>query len=599
MNRTSAFHTFLLLCFLGNSTFFSQDQWKREKGLLKAKEEITYWDLDSTTIRSVGYYNNTSFTSVGQRVGEWKFFNKNGNIQEVTRYYMGLKHGRSVFFYENGKLKIQAFYFLGVADSIFKAFYENGQLAEKGDYSGLPENFLSDTTNFMDWQIKLAEFESFKLGTWNYYYEDGTPYQTTQHKENDTTEYLIEYYNSKGEKLISDGNGKIETFYFSGKQKVSKEFKNELANGPYIEWNANGSIRITGNYLDGYKDGLWKERYFVEDQDFQLYEYKRGKKHGKFIEYLVDGTKVIEGDYAYGDKNGFWSYFFENGQKDMNGYFKNGKQDGHWEFWYPNGQLYYKGAFDLGLKTGPWIFNYTGGEVWKKGDYQNDKKNGIWTTWYENGNTAFKGSYSSGMEDGLWTSWYENGQSKDIGSYKNGLMEKAWKGWYPNGKQKYEGEYDNDLKSGLWKYWTAQGVLKDQESYKTFVEKSKLSNREVPRSYKHGPSKSFDQVQGKLVSEGSYYKGKQDGLWRYYYPGGEITNRELNYKEGKLNGVAKEFSRRGNIKSEINYKDNKKHGAMKVYSKRGKVILHVVYKEGVKTKDILKKIDYKYSNPKE
>ena len=26
-------------------------------------------------------------------------------------------------------------------------------------------------------------------------------------------------------------------------KKVSKEFKNELANGPYIEWNANGSIR--------------------------------------------------------------------------------------------------------------------------------------------------------------------------------------------------------------------------------------------------------------------------------------------------------------------------------------------------------------------
>ena len=48
----------------------------------------------------------------------------------------------------------------------------------------------------------------------------------------------------------------------------------------------------------------------------------------------------------------------------------------------------------------------------------------------------------------------------------------------------------------------------------------------------------------------------------------------------------------------LNYKNNKKNGNMKVYSNRGKLISHVVYKNGVKIKDVLKKIDYKYSTLK-
>ena len=599
MNPYFNFNSFLIFCFLYSSSFFSQGQWIEEKGQIKTKKEITYWDLDSTKVRSIGFYNNNSFNSVGQRVGEWKFYNKDGIIEEITRYYMGLKHGRSIFYYSNGKPKIKAFYFLGLPDSTFSAFYRNGQLAEQGEYSGLPESFLSDTSNFMDWQVKLAEHEATKIGYWNYYYENGAPFQTTLHKVEDTTEYIMEYFNLSGEQLISEGNGKVETYYFSGKQKVSKEFKNGVPNGPFIEWNANGSIRKTGNYLNGLKNGVWKERYFVEDQDFQLYEYKNGNKHGRFVEFLVDGTKVIEGNYANGMKDGLWSYFFENGKKDMNGSFKNGKQDGDWEFWYPNGQLYYKGTFNQGDKTGAWIFYYKNGKTWRKGNYFENKKDGSWISWYENDSKAFEGKYSNGMENGSWTSWYENGQQKDFGSYQNGLMTGNWKGWYPNGKQKYEGPYENDLKSGFWKYWTDKGILKDQENYKIVVESSDISKRKVSKSYKHGYSKSFDEIQGKLVSEGSYYKSKQDGVWKYYFPGGEISNRELNYKRGKLNGISKEFGRRGNIKSEISYKNNKKHGAMKVYSNRGKMVLHVLYKDGVKTKDILKNIDYNYSKPKE
>ena len=35
-----------------------------------------------------------------------------------------------------------------------------------------------------------------------------------------------------------------------------------------------------------------------------------------------------------------------------------------------------------------------------------------------------------------------------------------------------------------------------------------------------------------------------------------------------------------------------------LFSKKGKLIYHVVYKEGVKTKDVIKKVSYKYFSSK-
>ena len=191
---------FPLFIFFFITSASAQDDWKREKGLLKIKEEVTYWGKDSAIIRSAGHYNKMGFSGIGQRVGEWKFYNDQGNLEEVTHYYMGLKHGQSVFFHTNGKIKIHSFFFLGLPDSVFTAYFKNGELAEKGEYSGLPKTFLNDSSNFMDWKIKLAAFQAHKVGTWKYFYENGKPFQTTEHKKNDTTEYIIEYFTP----LISD-----------------------------------------------------------------------------------------------------------------------------------------------------------------------------------------------------------------------------------------------------------------------------------------------------------------------------------------------------------------------------------------------------------
>jgi len=588
----------ILLTFLIISSYCAQAQdWTKEKGLLKNTKITTYWSADSTVIRSTGYYNNLSFGSVGQRIGTWKYFYENGNIEEIATYFMNKKHGINLHFYSNGKQKFETYYFLGVLDSTFKAYYENGNIAEIGKYSGIPKTFFSDSANSLDWTKKIDAFTSNKIGEWNYYYEDGKLYQTSFFKNNDSIEYLISLFNKNEVQTIKNGEGFIKEYYQSGKSKSEIYYKSGLKDGKYILWNANGTIKSTGEYTLGGKSGKWIEKYFVTKQDYQICSYQKNKKHGEFKEFLPDGNKAIIGQYNNGKKTGIWAYYFEDGKLDMQGAFVKNMQNGTWKYWYPSGQIYYFGDYKESNKVGNWSFYYNNGVLWRKGNYDNNEKHGEWLTYYENEQLAFEGSFNKGKEDGEWISYYSNGQIKDQGYYENAIMTKLWKGWYPNGEKKYEGNYSKDLKIGLWKYWTDKGILKDEGKYSIVKdgEDKGVNKRSLSHCYKNGFWMSYSTSDSKIVSKGSFNNGKKDGLWQYYYPGGEIVSREINYKQGRLSGVSKEFSRRGIIKSEISYKNNKKHGHFKVYSKKGKLILHVIYKDGVKTKDVLKKKAFKYS----
>ena len=76
--------------------------------------EKTYWDKEKTTVRSVGYVNNNPYLSYfGSKEGEWKFYHKNGNIQEISYFNHGVYVNESKQFYPSGKKMIHSFFYLG------------------------------------------------------------------------------------------------------------------------------------------------------------------------------------------------------------------------------------------------------------------------------------------------------------------------------------------------------------------------------------------------------------------------------------------------------------------------------------------------------
>ena len=54
-------------------------QGNHPEGLLKIEKVKTYWDKDSTLVRSIGFYNKSGYGSVGERTGLWRFWTKNGS----------------------------------------------------------------------------------------------------------------------------------------------------------------------------------------------------------------------------------------------------------------------------------------------------------------------------------------------------------------------------------------------------------------------------------------------------------------------------------------------------------------------------------------
>ena len=575
----------ILFLFIIISIFsFGQDAKDLMQGGLKRKQVTNYWDRDSTMIRSRGFYNVSGFSGIGQKTGKWTTWYKNGEVEQSSSYVNGKLHGKVTQLYPTGKVKNVGYFKYGIQDSIFASYYENEQVKEQGEFALLPDSILFQPHKY--WNI-LSYIKPQKIGKWNYFHENGNPLMTVEFKPKDTTEYLVSYWDNENKQTVLAGNGVIKEQYHSKKPKSEKHYKNGLLNGKYTEWNANGTVRVEGHYKNGKKDGEWKLWNFVAHTLYQVTNYKEGEKDGLFMEYNPNEILVIKGVYDDGEKNGKWEYYFNNGSKDMIGSFANGKQQGHWDYWHPNGKLYYEGNYENDKKEGEWNFYYKTGDKWRTGNYHLNLKEDLWTNWYENGQEAFEGKFNAGKEQGVWTSWYENGIMKDRGSYDNGKMVADWKGWYPNDEKRYEGTYTNDLKDGKWMYWTSKGKLKDEGHFAALKKPKKKNtiiidtNTPEVQSYKHGKWISYSEKDGKLVSEGSYSYGEQDGLWKFYYPGGKIVSVENSFKNGKLDGTSKTFTRRGLPQTVINYKNGKKHGEMKIYDRKGKkVISNKLYKNG-------------------
>jgi len=103
-------------------------------GLLSTKSVQTYWDYDSTMLRSEGRVNSKGWNDIGTKQGRWVFYYKNGKKEEVAHFDRGQLNGKVTRYYENGNLQQTGWFKWGIQDSIYSAFFDDGAPAEKGNY---------------------------------------------------------------------------------------------------------------------------------------------------------------------------------------------------------------------------------------------------------------------------------------------------------------------------------------------------------------------------------------------------------------------------------------------------------------------------------
>ncbi len=113
----------------------------------------------------------------------------------------------------------------------------------------------------------------------------------------------------------------------------------------------------------------------IEDKKIYLGKLKKGKKHGRWIEWHPDHRRLEE-NYKNGLLDGSVSLFFKNGQKEWRHNYTKGVLNGNYTRWYNNGQKSSDGYFENGYKTGIWFWWNEDGEIVKKQKFKN-KKNGL------------------------------------------------------------------------------------------------------------------------------------------------------------------------------------------------------------------------------
>ena len=91
-----------------------------------------------------------------------------------------------------------------------------------------------------------------------------------------------------------------------------------------MQYHENGNVKVEGNLIDGYEDGIWKEYYKNGQLRYEI-NFKNGKQHGIYRSY------------------------FKNGQVQFILNFKKGKLDDICRGYYDTGQLYLEKIWENGM----------------------------------------------------------------------------------------------------------------------------------------------------------------------------------------------------------------------------------------------------------
>ncbi len=177
---------------------------------------------------------------------------------------------------------------------------------------------------------------------------------------------------------------------------------------------------------------------------------------------------------------------------------------------------------------------------------------------------------------------------------EHGKRHGVWKKTYENSDQiRYEGTFNHGKEIGVFKYYCSD--CKDKPIIiKTFNEKENTAQvvyvtkkgKLVSEGVMEGRNRSgewvyYHEKAKSIMTKEFYVNGKLDGFKITYYLNKKITE-ELEYKNGKKEGVNNYYSPEGVLLKKLLYKNDELHGPAFYYDSNRKVILEGKYKNGRK-----------------
>jgi len=388
-------------------------------------------------------------------------------------------------------------------------------------------------------------------------------------------------------------------FYYPNGAKSSEGYLvNGKPDGYWKSYNEKGALVSEGNRKNFLLDSLWVFYTPAGDKSVEIF-YREGKKHGMRTQYLNDETIVEE--WKEDTLINFIKAFYISGELKRSTPLVEGKPNGLEKEFNKEGLIivvskYYAGILGkrefinrtdkFGLKQGSWKYFWDNGNLQLEGTYQNDKKKGYFKYYDEEGNFKYVEKYDNDnivldapetRQMDVKTVYHPNGKPSITATYYKGVPDgirrefdesgKVIKGYvFTKGILKYEGITDEEGKrQGLWKEYYPTGELKSQGHYSN-------SNQE-------GEWKFYFENQ-KVEVEGRYKNGKKEGAWYWYYPNSALLQEE-NWSQGKLDGEFVEYNENGEITVKGEYIEGTEEGEW--FYTQGNAIEKGVYYDGMRT----------------
>lgn len=199
-----------------------------------------------------------------------------------------------------------------------------------------------------------------------------------------------------------------------------------------------------GKQTNGVNDGPWLTYYAQDSGLYKVENYRKGLKHGLFLEFSTRSTLVSEQNFDNDLPNGIQRTYTSAGIVETVSFFKEGKLEGPQKKYYENrrDRLSEISNYKDGLKDGK-------------------------SVWFDmEGNLVAEYNYQNGLLEGPQKSFYANGKLRSIDSFVKNQYEGESFEYYDTGIVKVSGQYVHGEKNGKWQKFDATGKLAGTETYK-------------------------------------------------------------------------------------------------------------------------------------
>ncbi len=369
-------------------------------------------------------------------------------------------------------------------------------------------------------------------------------------------------------------NGDKSYFYPSGNVMSKGSLKNSKENGEWNFYNENGTLQATGSFDKGIRDGVWNW-------------------------YYEDGKLSSTGSYKNGMENGLWISYYSSGSIGDSVSYENGRPEGNYIYRFENGNLYQKGQYHLSLKEGIWETYFENGQLQLKQNYKNDEPFGESFQYFEDGKPFEEMNYLS--ENNVLTKNLWNKSGKQLVTDGNGHYET----YFDNGNISVSGEVINGEKTGIWELFFENGNKKEELNYQNNTPKYVNAwDEEGNQTVTDGDGTYTIYMDNVLIQKGDVKHGEKTGIWTAYYQDGKSILQEIEYVNGKENGMLKSYFQSGEVEAEgkmvngsregewkwyhengklsssVNLKNDKKEGKQLFYNENGDKVREETYKDG-------------------